>query len=118
MMAAHLKFPAIDSQSVPFSPLFLNEIARLELGFSGLIISDDLDMAAVAGRPLVQVMVEGVKAGLDMALWGRNLKPVADPEPVLAGFCQNLQNCDLKAELLQNKMERIRLLRKGLKTYG
>ncbi|MEA1923049.1 MAG: glycoside hydrolase family 3 N-terminal domain-containing protein [Pseudomonadota bacterium] len=122
MMAAHLKFPAIDSQSVPFSPLFLDEIARRELGFSGLMISDDLDMAAVADRPLAQVMVEGVKAGLDMALWGRNLKPVADLEPVMAEFCQNMQNCGLSKELLQAKIDRVQFLRKeissGLKMYG
>ena len=118
MMAAHLKFPAIDSQSVPFSSLFLNEIARLELGFSGLLLSDDLDMAAVAGLPLAQVMVEGVKAGLDMALWGRNLKPVVDPELVMADFCQNMQSCGLSKELLQTKMARVKCLRSGLKTDG
>ncbi len=114
MMAAHLKFPVIDSRSVPFSSLFLNEIARLEMGFSGLIISDDLDMAAVAGRPLPEVMVEGLKAGLDMALWGRNLKAVADPELVMAGFVNKIQDCGLTSELLQRKIERIRLLRKAL----
>ena len=114
MMAAHLKFSAIDSRSVSFSPLFLNEIARCELGFSGLMLSDDLDMAAVAGRPLPEVMVEGVKAGLDMALWGRNLKPVSDPEPVMVAFCQNMQNCGLAEELLRTKMERVRFLRKSL----
>ena len=122
MMAAHLKFPAIDSRSVPFSPLFLNEIVRLEMGFSGLMLSDDLDMAAVAGRPLVQVMVEGVKAGLDMALWGRNLKPVADPKPVMADFCQNMQTCGLPNDLLQAKIERVQFLREnissGLKMHG
>jgi len=111
MMAAHLRFPEIDSRSVPFSPLFLNDIARLEMGFSGLLISDDLDMAAVSERPLPEVMIEGLKAGLDMALWGRNLKPVADPEPVLAGFCQNMQNCGLHKELLQAKMDRVGHLR-------
>ena len=114
MMAAHLKFPAIDSRSVPFSPLFLNEIARLKMGFSGLILSDDLDMAAVAGKPLPEVMAEGLKADLDMALWGRNLKPVVDPEPVMAGFCHKIQDCGLTAELLQVKMERLKLLRKVL----
>ncbi len=122
MMAAHIKFPVIDSRSVPFSPFFLNEIARREMGFAGLMISDDLDMAAVAGRPLPEVMVEGLEAGLDMALWGRNLKPIADPEPVMANFCHSLPNCGLSKELLQAKMERIRFLRKGftsgLKTYA
>ena len=72
------------------------------MGFSGLLISDDLDMAAVAGRPLPQVMLEGLKAGLDMALWGRNLKPVVDPEPVLAGFCQTMKNCGLRKEFFAN----------------
>ena len=114
MMAAHLKFPAIDSRSVPFSPLFLDEIVRSEMGFSGLLLSDDLDMAAVSGRPLVQVMVAGVKAGLDMALWGRNLKPIVDPEPVMAGFCQNMRNCGLSQDLLQAKLARVRLLRQAL----
>ena len=114
MMAAHLRFPEIDSKSVPFSKLFLEQMARLEMGFSGLMISDDLDMAAVAGRPLPEVMVEGVKAGLDMALWGRNLKPVDDPEPVMAGFCQRVQTHGLSKELLQAKTARVQLLRENL----
>ena len=49
-----------------------------------------------------------------MALWGRNLKPVADPELVMAGFCQNMQNCGLSKEVLQTKMERVDLLREAL----
>lgn len=114
MMAAHLSFPEIDSESVPFSSIFLDNIARFELGFSGLMISDDLDMAAVSGRPLPEVMLAALKAGLDMALWGRNLKPVADPEPVMAGFCQRVQNHVLSKELLQAKTKRIRLLRSSL----
>ncbi|MBN2808784.1 MAG: beta-N-acetylhexosaminidase [Deltaproteobacteria bacterium] len=122
MMAAHLSFPAIDSQAVPFSPFFLQELARQELGFSGLLISDDLDMAAVAGRPLPEVMVAGLQAGLDMALWGRNLKPVADIEPVMADFCQRVQNSDIAETLLQAKIERVQHLRleleQGLRTDG
>ena len=91
--------------------LFLEQVARLELGFAGLMISDDLDMAAVSGRPLPEVMVAGLKAGLDMALWGRNLKAVADPEPVMADFCQIVQTHGLSKELLEAKLARVRELK-------
>ena len=111
MMAAHIKFTAIDSQPVPFSTLFLYDIVRLELGFDGILLSDDLDMAAVSDRPLPEVMAAGIKAGLDMALWGRNMKQVADPEPVIAGFCRMMKRNFLPSEQLHVKMDRIRRLR-------
>ncbi len=113
MMAAHIKFPAIDALSVPFSPLFLRDIARLELGFDGVLISDDLDMAAVSGRPLAQVMVDGLKAGLDMALWGRNLKPVVDPEPLISDFCQQLALSFPHSDAIRVKIDRVNRLREG-----
>ncbi len=114
MMAAHIKFPAIDALSVPFSSLFLNDIARLELRFEGVMLSDDLDMAAVSDRPLVQVMVAGLKAGLDMALWGRNLRPVADPEPLILDFCRQMASGFADSDLLKVKIDRVNRLREGL----
>lgn len=114
MMAAHIKFSAIDSRTVPFSPLFLYDIARLELGFKGVLLSDDLDMAAVADQPLAQVMVAGIRAGLDMALWGRNMKPVSDPGPVITDFCQQMELSFPDREQLRAKIERISVLRRGL----
>jgi AmpD protein len=110
VMAAHLLFPAIDPQSVPFSRIFLVELARRQLGFSGLLLSDDLDMAAVSGRPLPEVMVAGLSAGLDLALWGRNLKPVADPAPTMAAFVEKLQNCALPAAEIAEKLARLERL--------
>jgi len=113
MMAAHIRFPQIDTQSVPFSALFLQEIVRVELGFNGVLLSDDLDMAAVADRPLAEVMADGLKAGLDMALWGRNLKPVIDPEPVCADFCRQMRQHFAGTDCLQAKIARVRRLREG-----
>ncbi len=119
MMAAHIKFPQIDSHTVPFSALFLQEIVRLELGFSGVLLSDDLDMAAVADRPLAEVMVAGIEAGLDMALWGRNLKPVTDPALVCADFCQQMRtHFSADSDCLQVKIARVRRLRQGFFQNG
>jgi beta-N-acetylhexosaminidase len=118
MMAAHIKFPQIDSHTVPFSALFLQEIVRQELGFSGVLLSDDLDMAAVSDRPLAEVMVAGLEAGLDMALWGRNLKPDVDPESVCADFCRQMQTYFLDTDCLQQKIVRVRRLREGFLQNG
>ncbi len=114
MMAAHIRFPEIDSRTVPFSVLFLQEIVRRELGFNGVLLSDDLDMAAVADRPLAEVMVAGLEAGLDMALWGRNLNPVADPAPVMTDFCRQMRGHFPDSEYIQVKIDRVRRLREGL----
>mgnify|MGYP001039934194 FL=1 len=44
MMPAHIVFSSIDSQSVGFSPFWLQQILREQLGFNGVIFSDDLSM--------------------------------------------------------------------------
>ena len=111
MMAAHIRFPRIDSHTVPFSSLFLQEIVRQELGFNGVLLSDDLDMAAVADRPLAEVMADALNAGLDMALWGRNLKSVADPVPVITDFCRQMRRCCFDSDCFQVKTARLRRLR-------
>lgn len=44
LMTAHIAFPEIDDQPVSFSKKWLREILRDQLGFKGIVISDDLSM--------------------------------------------------------------------------
>lgn len=51
VMTAHVVYPRVDpSGPATFSRFFLTELLRSELGFAGVVVSDDLGMRAVADR--------------------------------------------------------------------
>ncbi|UTW46614.1 beta-N-acetylhexosaminidase [bacterium SCSIO 12696] len=69
VMPAHILFPQVAPQTVGFSPFWLQQVLREELGFSGVIFSDDLSMkgADVAGG-YPQKAAAALDAGCDMVL--------------------------------------------------
>jgi beta-N-acetylhexosaminidase len=70
IMTAHVLFPALDEEfPATLSRPILTGMMREELGFEGLIISDDLGMKALADRYQVEEMViHGLNAGVDLFL--------------------------------------------------
>ena len=69
VMPAHITFPEVDPDSVGFSPFWLKQVLRKQLGFEGVIFSDDLTMkgADVAGG-FVDKAKLALDAGCDMIL--------------------------------------------------
>jgi beta-N-acetylhexosaminidase len=67
IMTAHVMFPALDAQRpATLSPAILTGVLRGELGFDGVVVSDDLGMKAVADRwPIEELVVESLLAGGD-----------------------------------------------------
>lgn len=72
-MTAHIVYTAWDAERpASLSPKVISEIIRGEIGFDGLLMSDDLDMKALKGD--IPALAAGVvAAGCDLALncWGR-----------------------------------------------
>jgi len=75
IMSAHVVFEAIDSE-VPgtLSAKVITGLLRNALGFDGLILTDDLEMKAVADRfEIGDAAVRAVMAGCDTLLVCKNL---------------------------------------------
>jgi len=70
IMTAHVLFPALDSERpATLSRAILTGLLREELGFGGVIVSDDLGMKAVADRyPIDELAVMAVAAGADVLI--------------------------------------------------
>ncbi|MEW9501814.1 glycoside hydrolase family 3 protein [Jeotgalibacillus marinus] len=70
IMPGHIVVPALDDSDLPatFSRVILTDLLRGELGFSGLIVTDSLDMAGANVFPPERVAVETFKAGADVLL--------------------------------------------------
>lgn len=71
VMSAHIMFPKIDPEwPATLSEIFLKQILREKLGYDGLVMSDDLDMKALAKNyELTQIPVRALQAGVDILLY-------------------------------------------------
>ena len=70
IMSAHVLFEAIDpDRPATLSARVLHEVLRQEIGFKGVIVSDDMEMDAIVGRmPIESAAVEAINAGVDLLL--------------------------------------------------
>ena len=46
-MIAHILYPEIDDYPATMSPKIIGELLRGELGFNGVVVSDDMTMGAI-----------------------------------------------------------------------
>ena len=102
VMCAHITVPAVDDQPASMSYRFVTEILRGELGFDGVVITDALEMQAIAGvYSPAEAAVRVVQAGVDMLLSPENLPEAA------AGILQAVQEGEITEERIDESVLRI-----------
>jgi beta-N-acetylhexosaminidase len=79
VMVGHLIVPDIDELPATLSEKIVTGILREELGFSGVIITDSLEMSSVADNySASDIAVMAVKAGIDMLLEPKDIDATID----------------------------------------
>jgi len=71
VMAGHIAVPALDASDRPAtqSKVLLTELLRDELGFRGVICTDDLEMQALGDRTIEEAAEAALAAGADLLLF-------------------------------------------------
>ncbi|MBZ5574336.1 MAG: beta-N-acetylhexosaminidase [Acidobacteriia bacterium] len=71
VLVSHAAYPAVTRQRTPasLSRKWITEVLRKQIGYRGLVVSDDLEMGGVLKvAPIEQAAVEHIRAGGDLCL--------------------------------------------------
>jgi beta-N-acetylhexosaminidase len=109
IMSAHVTFPAIDpTPGMPATLSYpgLTELLRYELGYDGLIVTDSLEMGALAsnGYPPQVSAPLAFAAGADLLLFNRDH---AMHRQVIASLVQAVEEGKISQEKLDASVQRI-----------
>jgi len=104
IMVGHITAPKADPGGLPaaLSPFFVTDILRGILGFKGVIITDAMNMGAIAGiYSSSQASVMAILAGVDMILMPKNYNEA------LNGVLNAFDNGTISHERIRESLRRI-----------
>ena len=118
IMVAHVINKQLgDDLPASLSPLVVKEKLRNELGFKGVVVTDDLAMGAIAKHyGLEEALKMAILAGCDMLCLSNNGGGTYDPELVphaVEAIHKMVESGELSAEDIHAAAERIRALKKA-----
>lgn len=111
VMTSHILIPRVDADNpATFSPRILGELLRGELGFTGVIVSDALDMKGASGITGIPVAAaRAITAGCDLLCIGtKNTAPQL--ESIVAAVAAAVEDGGLSESRLADAAARVRRL--------
>lgn len=120
VMMAHIRVTTVSKDPASLSDDWIG-ILRNDLGFDGVIITDDLRMLKRSGEEAYQdptaVMVQALVAGNDLLMWA--VDPVSDPdysiyEDILDALVDAVESGVVSEDQVDASLERVLRLRIGL----
>jgi len=83
VMTAHVFNKKLDDVPATLSSKVMNDILRKQYGWKGVIISDDMQMGAIAQHYGLEAALEkSINAGVDVLIFSNNIPGAYDPEIV------------------------------------
>ena len=102
LMTAHVLIPALDAQHpATLARAVVHDLLRTELGYDGIVVTDDLEMSAITHQQSIETAAVGaVQAGCDVLLLGgddhdrqgavlETLIHAVEADPILARRVEN-----------------------------
>lgn len=106
VMVSHVTYPQIDGNTpASISSVIMNDILRKELGFCGIIVTDDMEMGAIANHyGFRRAAVEAIKGGADIVLMCHEYEHEQD---AYMGLLDALNSGELSQERVDESVRRI-----------
>lgn len=114
VMLSHFSYPSLDSANIPatISPQIIKEILRKKVGYTGLVITDDIQMKGLSqvSNPHESAL-QALKAGADIVMMTWSFK---DQAKAIERVKKALQSGELTMEDLNEKVSRILTVKRFL----
>lgn len=106
ILVSHLKYPALDEEyPASLSSKIMTDLLRYELGYKGIIITDDMEMGAVANHnDFRSIGVNAVKAGADIVLVCHEYQ---HQQEVYLGLLDAVNSGEISQERIDESVKRI-----------
>lgn len=118
IMSAHLINRQLDKSGLPatLSHAILTDLLRRQLHFTGIIITDDMQMKAISDHfGLERALVLAINAGADMLIFGNNfLIAPQDPKQLIDIIEEKVRSGEIKEERINDAYQRIVELKQSM----
>lgn len=106
VMVAHMLIPKLDKNNpASMSKVVMTDVLRKQLGFSGVIITDDMTMGAIVEHfDIGKAAVESVKAGSDIILVGHGYDNV---DKIQSALKSAIEKGEISQQRINESVERI-----------
>lgn len=115
IMTAHIEFSNIEKTPATFSKTLLTDLLKTQMGFEGIVVSDDIDMAALKKISTGERFFYALKGGCDLALTGQNSK---SPKEIINYFNnQPEQKEKIKKTIYKSSKKILTVQQKCIRTF-
>jgi len=126
VMVAHAAYPALEGDApsgtllpASLSRRIVSSLLKQDIGFGGLVISDDLEMGgALEGRTIGEAAVAAIEAGCDMLLVCRQTDHVRAAFEAIVRRCERDTAFSAAVERASNKINQARRQLPRAPTFG